>query len=368
MPSGRYDCYMTIDRIWYILGKKLSNDATKEELAELDELLRVHPELCYPVQHIIDLWNLDRPEDTMEARQALQQHLLRLQGGDASADNPRIPSNRWKYKMVAAAVFLVVASLSLYFITGNTGAPQQWVDQAPAKSRNEVSTQPGSHSKVVLPDGSRVWLNAQSRLEYDKNFDQGIREVVLEGEAYFDVEKDPARPFIIHTNNADIKVLGTTFNLKSYKKDGYTEASLIEGQIEVSVHDRPDEKILMKPAEKLVIRDRDVMPPAVAKAATASPAPLIIERTSISYQPADSTVEETLWMENRLIFRNRSFESITSDLERRYGFAFHFENEAARDLRFDANFKNETILQVLEALKMANHFNYQINKDVISIK
>lgn len=357
---------MTVDRVWYILGKKLSGDASEEELAELDSLLRRHPELYYPVQHIADLWNVHSPEETVEAKQALRQHLLRLQEEEVSEPAPEYPSHKWKYRMAAAAMLLVVAALGWYFIKGNTASPLPLVDQAPAKSRNEVSTQAGSHSKVVLPDGSKVWLNAQSRLEYDKNFDQHIREVVLEGEAYFDVEKDQSRPFIVHTNNADIKVLGTTFNLKSYRKDGYTEASLIEGQIEVSVHDRPDEKILMQPAEKLIIRDSDTLP-AVATAPT-RPLPLTIERTNIRYQPADSTAEETLWMENRLVFRNRSFESIAADLERKYGFAFHFENDAARHLQFDANFRNETIIQVLEALKIANPFNYQVTRDIIHIK
>src|SRR4029078_631833 len=100
---------------------------------------------------------------------------------------------------------------------------------------NTVSTKRGSKSKVQLPDGTQVWLNADSRIAYNEKFQGNLREVTLEGEAYFDVVRDEKRPFVIHTAAIDIKVLGTAFNVRSYANEKNTETSLIRGSIEVTL-------------------------------------------------------------------------------------------------------------------------------------
>lgn len=356
------DLLMTIDRIWYILGKKLSGDASQEELSELDSLLRAHPELCYPIQNIIDLWSVDKPIETLEARQALQKHLLRLGESDSQ---PRQLTARKKLNRtligLAVSVLIALMAVAAYFFMSPSSTLASQSGSPEKINRNEISTREGSHSKIVLPDGSIVWLNAKSKIEYNKDFDSNVRVVSLEGEAYFEVAKDSARPFIIHANNIDIKVLGTVFNVKSYQEDGYTETSLIEGEIEVSVRNNPGEKIRMKPSEKLVVRDHVVRD--IHKVLGDS----IIYKTKIGYESIDSTVTETLWMANRLVFRNKSFVDLAPELERKYGVVLHFSDQANETLEFTASFKNETIEQVLEALQLANPFNYHIKRDTIFI-
>lgn len=348
---------MTVDRIWYILGKKLSAEATEAELTELDTLLRQHPELYYPIQNIIDLWGVAAPKETMEAKQALQRHLQRL---EETTEPQEVKPFYKRYKYGMAAAFIALLGLTgLYFWILPPAVKAKQLPVTAKKSRNEISTRQGSHSKVVLPDGSIVWLNAQSKIEYNKDFDGELREVTLEGEAYFDIARDSSRPFVIHANNVDIKVLGTVFNVKSYKNYGYTETSLIEGAIEVSHASRPDKKIRMKPSEKLIIRDS-------VKAIADLPDPTII-RTNISYEPADGAITETLWMDNRLVFRNTSFADLAMEFERRYGVVFQFQDETKKEMEFTATFTNESVLQAMTALQLANHFNYYINKDTILI-
>ncbi len=354
---------MTIDTVWHILGKKLSGSASEEELAELDSLLRRHPELYYPVQNIMDLWDVHSPEETIEARQALRQHLLRLQASDdsvaAEAGAAFYFPKRKRKGMIAAILLLSVGLSVLYLWISRSAVIQQ---STVKKNRNEVSTKQGSHSKVVLPDGSVVWLNAKSSIIYNKDFEGEIREVTLDGEAYFDVAHDSSRPFIIHASNIDIRVLGTVFNVKSYGNDGYTETSLIEGEIEVSLAGNPGKRIRMKPSEKLVVRDSlpNDTPDRRSNQQT-------IIRTTINYEPADSTITETLWMDNRLVFRDRSFADLAVEFERRYGVIFEFTDEAVKTLAFTAAFKNESAQQALEALQLANHFNYYISNDTIFI-
>lgn len=358
---------MTVDRIWLILGKKLSGEASPGELEELEKMLHHHPNLHYPIQNITDLWLLKKPIDREEALASLQKHLLRLGEAEvsvASAAEAVFPGNaerriikKRSRSFIRVAAFGALASLLSYTI--------YYFGKAETLKKNEIATQAGAHSKIILPDGSTVWLNAGSRLIYNKNFDAAIREVELIGEAYFDVKKDAGRPFIIHAQKMNIRVLGTAFNVKSYPGDKSSETSLIRGLIEVTMNDRPDEKIILHPAEKLVVMNDEQTKKDADPEKAFAPSPVVISK--INYAPADSAVIETSWIDNRMIFRDKVFTELAVELERKYGLTFRFEDESTRHLTFDVNFKNETIYQVLQALQLANPFNYSIEKETIVI-
>lgn len=369
---------MTVDRIWHILGKKFSGDASEEELNELEQLLRNHPELYYPIQNITDLWKLGKPVDGTEARQALQRHLLRLEETTVelqpAADNEIIemyPRKRKNWLIaggVAASVAIFLASYFLVNINKPTSGSSTQIpvaDNAIHRDKHEVSTQSGAQSRIILPDGSTVWLNAGSKIEYDKSFDSELREVSLSGEAYFDVTKNPKRPFIIHTKKIDIKVLGTAFNVKSYAEDAYSETSLIHGSIEVTMKDKPDEKIIMKPSQKLVVMNDAVslLPPVEKDKKSHST--VVVD--TINYLPSDGTVIETSWMTNRFIFREKKFVDLAHEMERKYSMKMQFEDEEVAQLMFNGNFKNETLEQVLQALQLANYFHYSIKNNTIIV-
>ncbi|MBS1751516.1 MAG: FecR family protein [Bacteroidetes bacterium] len=379
---------MTVDRIWYILGKKLTKEASKEELQELEQLLIYHPELQYPIQNIIELWNLDIKTNRQEAMQALQRHLLRIadQEGEIVSRNEEVPLTKipkaeenilsirqgqiFQRKFVRMAIYagaacLIVTALLLHqhkaAFTTSTIATHTVSKQ---DALSEISTKPGSHSNIVLPDGSHVVLNGNSTLTYDKYFDKEFREVQLNGEAYFDVTKNPDRPFIIHTQQMDIKVLGTAFNVKSYSNDNRSETSLIRGSIEITLKSDPLKKIKLKPTDKLII-DKNL---ATLTGTFHSPAvaDLGVHLKKINYLPADNTIIETSWVDDRLIFRDTPFAEIALEMERRFGISILFKSETAKQFRFDGNFKNETVEQVLNALQLANHFSYQkLNNTII---
>ncbi|MFT3703302.1 MAG: FecR family protein [Agriterribacter sp.] len=369
---------MTIDRIWYILGKKLSGEASKEELEELTRLLRHHPELHYPIQNITDLWQLKQKPDQSEAFEALQRHLLRIadEEGKIPSYNEENYSRGKRFSLLSKksiAAYAVAATLAAIVFFYFQVAPQKAKVLAEQKAThpdniNEISTRAGSHSKVVLPDGSSVWLNGNSKLVYNKNFDKEIREVELIGEAYFDVTKNPQRPFIIHTRKMDIKVLGTAFNVKSYPDDKSSETSLIHGSIEVTMKaGEPGRKIILKPTEKLVVTDDNAAVSTSSDNIIQTTKHLEVKLSKINYLPVDSTVIETSWIDNRLVFRDKPFVDLVVDMERRYGVAFRFQKPEAGNLMFSGNFKNETVEQVLKALQLANSFSYQNIKDTIVI-
>lgn len=372
---------MTVDRLWYILGKKLNGEASHDELKELSQILARHPELHYAIQNITDIWKLGKQYDKQEAFEALQNHLTRLadSSGEIIIDEesvctrPALLLSPQKHKYIiyafAAASVIAIFSFFLYFISTADSGTKSAVVKAQEGKINEISTKTGSHSKIILPDGSLVWLNGGSRLTYDKAFNQGeTREVELTGEAYFDVVKNASKPFIIHTHQMDIKVLGTAFNVKSYPEDKSSETSLIHGSIEVTMHQGTGEKIILKPKDKLIVTGYTARLAGSEKPGTETTTALNSRKiSSISYLPSDSTIIETSWIDDRLIIRDKSFIDLGADMERKYGVVFIFQSDKAKELMFSANFKNENIAQALKALQLANRFSYTLIKDTVII-
>ena len=234
---------------------------------------------------------------------------------------------------------------------------------------SEVSTKNGSKSQIQLPDGTQVRLNAGSKLTYDDKYGNGIREVTLVGEAYFDVVKNPEVPFVIHTSKIDIKVIGTEFNVKSYPGDKTTEASLIRGSIEVMIRNRPSEKIILKPNEKIVVLNESdsLRKNVIARKETAKKDPLV-QITNLTYEPKYDAVIETSWIENKLIFRDESFKELAIKMERWFGVQISFKDQAVEDLRFTGIFiKDDSIITALKALKISEPFNYTMLEGAIVI-
>jgi len=241
---------------------------------------------------------------------------------------------------------------------------------------SQVSTKPGSRmTQIQLPDGSVVRLNSSSSLTYDKNFGKNVREVNLTGEAFFDVTKDSSHPFIIHTNVIDIKVLGTAFNVKSYPNDAITETSLIRGTVEVTVKNRSNAKIYLEPNQKLVVaNDNSVLnttSPHQHQQKANKPevsAKQIYAVQPLTLSPVDSTIIETSWVANRLVFQeNETFKEMALKMERWYGVQIYFTSEEVAGYRPFASFKNETVTQALDELKLGLKFNYKIEGNIITI-
>lgn len=368
------------DRIWYLISKKMSGEAQAEELAELEELLRSDPEMHYALQHLNDLWHLPARPDA-EATEALERHLARLQSTDtdwqpptltepAYTDYPFPPEKKSFRSFIWAGAIIAILIVSGIFLFQQPQPEKSLSDKVqPGTTKNEVSTRNGSRTKISLPDGSQVWLNAGSKIVYNKEFGNNFREVQLSGEAFFDVVKNTEVPFIIHTKQVDIRVVGTAFNVKSYPADRQTETSLVRGVVEITIHNRPEEKIILQPNEKIVVADTEKRVDATTPADTNEP---FVSMSKLTYTKADSIVVETAWVEDKLVFDNESLRAVTAKMERWYNVEFEFHNTSNRELRFSGVFQNETIHQALEALAItAEHkFRYTIQgkKVIMTIK
>ena len=194
--------------------------------------------------------------------------------------------------------------------------------------------------------------------------------MTLSGEAYFDVVRNPEKPFIIHTSKIDIKVIGTEFNVKSYPGDKTTEATLIRGIIEVIVRNRPSETIILKPNKKIVVLNEidSIKENTTVKGKKINKNPAVAIR-DITYIPEHRAVLETSWIENKLIFRGETFKDLAIRMERWYGVRITFDDKVLEQKRFHGIFEKESIRNALDALKITEPFNYTIqDNDVVISK
>jgi transmembrane sensor len=358
---------MTEDhRINILLARKLAGEASPEELTELDELLLQLPGLHYAYTIVEDISSLKENNgfSVAEEQQLLQEglsNLDRLMEAPASAKEKRLFP--WKAVMgIAACVAVLITAYSVW--------------QLPRKHnlRNEVVTRNGSKTSVVLPDGTSVVLNACSHLRYDVNkFLNGDREVTLLGEAYFDVKHDPQHPFIIQTENANIKVLGTVFNVKAYAEDATVEATLLSGKVEVSFPERNTagghKVVVLQPEQKLII-DKNNITAAIVKAADANNHNYTITPVKVSQEgDAAAASQTTAWMNDRFEFDKITFEELSHDLERWFNVTLRFKNDRYRHEVFSGAFRKQSIDGILQALQVSSGFHYEVNnkENVIDI-
>jgi transmembrane sensor len=371
---------MSQEQFWVLFSKKLSGEASSEDLVILENLIQAHPEWQYAIQTLTDLWKYQAEIDPAVVEDAYMLHLHRMNEQHISLDSvfgeqvvSPAPVRRFARWYWAAAVLLLIAGLfSIRAISGSSSNGDEVASQV-----NEISTRPGSKSKVQLPDGSVVWLNAGSKLTYNKDFGLETREVTLTGEGFFDVTKNKEKPFIISTSSIKIKVLGTAFNVKAYPEDKQTETSLIRGSIEVTIRNRPNDKIILSPSEKLVVENDIARVESGARqkerktgniARTEIPViSTLMSINKLKYNPVDSTVAEIQWVNNKLVFRDESFSELAVKMERWYDVQIDITDLQIGEERLNGIFESETIVQALEALKEFIPFQYEKNGNKIII-
>jgi transmembrane sensor len=368
---------MANERIWLLISLQLSGEATQEELGELEILLRDNPEIGLQVEMMRHLWKNNQASLPGHRQVAYDKHLQRLSNyfaepamqfetpetdeADEYKDQPARRRWLWIGASAAAAVLVVVACFFMF----NMEQPVI----SPKIAGNAISTKAGSKSKIQLPDGTQVWLNADSRLTYGQNFSGAIREVHLTGEAYFDVIKDKSRPFVIHTSSIDVRVLGTAFNVRSYPAENTTETALIRGSVEVTLHNNPDKKIILKPNEKLIVNNSMIaMADSMHKPVKTSDDEPMITWSKVHFQKKDTTESyETMWVKNKLAFENESFERMIGEMERWYGVQFIIKNDSLKKLHFTGVFENKSLTEVMDALRYSRPFQYQLKDGKVTV-
>lgn len=230
-------------------------------------------------------------------------------------------------RYAAAAIFLLSIGVNSYFLIS------KWINN-PA-DMIEYTAKTGEVKEFVLPDGSKVWLNSESTLILPQKFEGDKRNVFLIGEAYFKVEKNPKKPFLVNTSSIVVKVLGTSFSVSNYLNDPDVTTSLVEGKVELQNKTDKGEAIVLKPSQEATFNKSDGLISVQAK-----PEALVAP-----------------WREGSFRFYNTSLISIAHQLERKFNYEFVFIDKEVESYRFTADFENEGIDEILELLNKAHSFD-----------
>jgi ferric-dicitrate binding protein FerR (iron transport regulator) len=356
------------EQIWFLLSRNLSGEATPDEKEALMKALQQQPDLMQQYELLQRLWKPGH-NNSIEEIETKIGHILRRSANETAATDQLIntPSTENKFRFLKIARWAAaLVGISLAVWTYTTLGPTA------RKDDNEIFTKKGSKTRTLLPDGSTVFLNAGSSIVYDPNFSGNTREVTLQGEAYFDIVKQPEKPFIVHAGDINIRVLGTAFNVKSYAEEPTIETTLIRGQVQITYDTyKKGDPIYLHPNQKIVLPKIGI---TLSKETTdtSSEAHSLATRTTAIVNLDTSLREnerlETAWIYNRLEFRSDRFEGLAKKLERWYNITIHFEDEQVRSLAFTGSMENETVEQAFRALSVAVPFQFEIKGNDVYIK
>ncbi len=339
------------NRFLLLLTRKLSGEASQQELEALTRMVGADPALKEEADIYTRYWEQQQQEQHANTELALKKVLGQINGdtetdySSSIEDTPvkRIPVWKKLTRIAAALVILLGLSIGTYklFLQPKSIQPVQadLVQKQNAK---------GVKSTIELADGSKIWLNADSKVQYPALFTGNTREVYLNGEAFFDIAKNPSKPFIIHLSNGTVRVLGTSFNIKAYDNEPVVETSVATGKVAFIPKLKNNQKadtVFLTPNNKVVYRVEDEK---------------IITTATVSS-------EDKGWTEGKMVFRAMLFKDIAVELERNFGKKVVFKSEEVGNFRLTGSFQNNTLAEILFYLAKTKAFTYAISDEEIAI-
>ena len=243
----------------------------------------------------------------------------------------------WRY---AAVVAIIIAVGCISYWQGEVNVKDTFADIS-------VEAPLGSKTKLYLPDGTLVWLNAGSRMTYSQGFGVDNRKVELEGEGYFEVKRNEKIPFFVKTKDLQLQVLGTKFNFRDYPEDHEVVVSLLEGKVGLNNLLREEKEAVLSPDERAVLNKANGL--------------LTVESVTAS--------NASQWTDGYLFFDEELLPDIAKELERSYNVKIHIATDSLKTFRFYGNFvrREQNIQEVLEALASTEKMQYKIEERNITI-
>lgn len=307
-----------------LIHKQLSGEISASELDRLNQWVALSEDNKFIVESITLTWNNAAMDDGALENLAgdidldyefslLDSRIKEDLAVQQMEDTPVITMRR-KYWSVAAGFALLIGIATTVLLMNDFGAT----------SMAEIST--GNETKeIILADGSSIRLNANSSLSYPIDFDGDTREVSFEGEAFFDIAKDPNHPFIIHTPYEDVTVLGTSFNVRAYEKEPNSQVAVATGKVKVSnglgdVTLLPNEKVLVDHSSGVMAEDETI------------------------------ALNELSWFTNTIVFEDALMPDVLDDLSAHYNIGFDYDYNQFSECHFTSTFVNEELSEILTVI------------------
>lgn len=312
-----------------------ASDTEKQELLNWMSQNRENEAFYFSMKDLYEAGNWEK----LKAEAGTSQNWIKLKE-KISEDKKNDKKRPVRYLAVLryAAVLAIGVFISALFIK-NESKPG-------TELKNQVVTGIGERTQMVLPDGTKIWVNSCSSVSYSFNYGTKTRDIYLKGEAYFKVTKNPELPFIVHTQGFKVTALGTSFNVTAYDNDNEVSAVLLEGSISFEKM-KTGEAELIKPGEKIYYTKNT-------------------DETKVVRVDAQSYVA---WSNGETRFEHLEMEEITKRLQRAYHVTFVLENEKIRDMHFTGTFRNyESLDQILKVISTNTNLNCKLVRDTVFMK
>jgi transmembrane sensor len=311
---------MNKSEVHSLINKYYNGDATIEEERLLLNFLESDTSNNFQSEKAQFLF-FEKSRDEKPTRDLLNVVVLEPRG--------RIVKFRQGFFMRVAAILIVTVGLGylLFFIF-----------RSPL---TETSTEANVQSEIKLPDGSHVWIHSSSKIRYPKKFNKEKREVFLEGEAYFEITKDPTKPFLVHTHETITQVVGTSFDLRNFKRERHVELTVFTGKVIFG----SDAKVEVTPGNQAVFE----------------------KVNKKLFRKEVKGLNALAWKTKRLQFEDRPLYEVLADLTRYFGVRFEMKTKDKLNCHFSGNYSNPQLDDMLKALSFSMNIQFQLNNGIYYI-
>lgn len=328
------------ERIINIANRFLDEkDCTSQELSALKKWLS-DPETHSEVESwLLEHWTSSPEIDSITLIETVFQQIQEYEEEHLSKSGFSIRRILKIYQKVAAFLLIPIIGFGiLYWVSQHNQSVSQYTETIAPR---------GQKSQIVLADGTRVWLNSDTKIKYPGNFSKKQRDVYLDGEAFFEVSKNPHQPFVVHTSGVNVKVLGTKFNVKAYADENQIETSLFEGKVNLLLNDPTSAQQLVKEVK-----------PGQSFAYSKTDHQLVANKF-----PQD---EINGWKKNQLIFKDDTFGNLVRKLERWYDVKVVYDEEKFNDRRLTVElYEGERLERLMNIISLALSVDYKYEKGEI---
>jgi ferric-dicitrate binding protein FerR (iron transport regulator) len=316
---------------WDLIAKYYADECSQKEIESLNIWItdnKNNEQIFNQVKKDLELINLTNSMNKVNVDSAWEKVKDRIQEADENESN--VSKGRTiNFLRVLKYAAMVVILLGIGFITNKI------YQNTTNNELIEYLSNTEQGKELILPDGSTVVLNANSKISFDKVFASNERRVVLEGEAFFDVTKKPNKPFIIETNDAEVKVLGTSFNVNANFPNKQVEVFVKTGLVELSNAKDKDNKILIEPGNIGILDNKE-----------------ITKHTNID-------VNKIAWKTKEIVFKEERLDDVINTLNRVYNANIICYDQAVLNLKYTSTFKDQEIDSILNVICMT--FNLKVD-------
>ncbi|MGD8778079.1 MAG: FecR domain-containing protein [Ignavibacteria bacterium] len=328
---------------WQLITNYIAGECKEAELSHVRQWIKEDPSRELKIKELRKILHTGKRQHSEEHAKVAWEDVERRTG--ISSTQKLFTGKKTLYSLTARIIkvaAVLVIMLGCYYVLSQSGIFTNGTEAE--VSLYEKTTEPGQKSILTFFDGTRITLNAGSKLRYPKQFKNSKREVYLEGEAYFEVAHNPDRPFIVHSGKISTTVLGTKFNVKAFPNEKEIAVSLIEGSVKIYVAEKEEQ--LLVPEQQLSYN----------------------KLTGSEQVKEFDLVQVTGWKDNILKFVSVPLENVFAQLERTYGVKFILEDAAYAQEKIRAGFNNESFWTVIKVIKSASGLEYRTITEKDEIK